>query len=65
MSDSELSDVRSERKPQDAGPDSIYLPFVSDGLVSLMADGVTVPVKIQYSMILKPPNPFCYKVCYR
>ena len=44
--DSELSDVRSERKPQDAGPDSIYLRFVSDGLVSLTADGVAVPVKI-------------------
>ena len=44
--DSELSDVLSERKPQDAGPDSIYLPFVSDGSVSLIADSVALPVKI-------------------
>ena len=39
--DSELSDVRSERKPQNAGSDTIYLPFVSNGSVSLTADGVT------------------------
>ena len=44
--DRELSDVQSERKLQEVGPDSIYLPFVSDDSVSLMADGVAVPVKI-------------------
>ena len=44
--DRELSDVRLERKPQEAGPYSIYLPIVSDGLVSLTADIVAVPVKI-------------------
>ena len=43
---SELSDVWSERKPRDAGPDSVYLPFVSDGSVSLTANGVAVPGKI-------------------
>ena len=44
--DRELSDVWLERKPQDACPDSIYLPFVSDGSVSLTADSVAVSVKI-------------------
>ena len=41
-----VSDVRLERKPQGIGLDNIYLPFVSDGSVSLMAGGVAVSVKI-------------------
>ena len=43
--DRKLSDVQSERKPQETDPDSIYLLFVSDGSVSLMVDSVAVPVK--------------------
>ena len=35
--DRQLSDVPSDRKLQGAGPDNIYLPFVSDGSVSLTA----------------------------
>ena len=44
--DSELLDVQSERKPQDVGPDRTYLSFMSDGSVSLTADGIAVLVKI-------------------
>ena len=40
--DHELSDVQSERKPQEADPDSIYLPSMSGGSVSLITDGATV-----------------------
>ena len=46
MPDCELSDVRSERKPQEADPDGIYLLFMSDGSASLTIDGVAIPVKI-------------------
>ena len=32
--------------PKEAEPDNIYLPFVSDGFVSLTSDGAAIPVKI-------------------
>ena len=58
--DHELSDVRLERKPQEAGPDSIYLLLVSNGSVSLIADSVAVPVKIlRYTGATQS---LCYKV---
>ena len=50
-----------ERKPQEVGLDSIYLPFVPDGSVSLMAGGVVYQSRYMYSVILEPPNSFCYK----
>ena len=62
VSDCELSDIWSKRKPQEAGLDSIYLPFVSDGSVSLTADGVAVPVKIPRNA--GATQSLCYKVCF-
>ena len=43
-----VSDVKlsAEKKPQRTEPDSIYLPFVSDGSVSLTAEEAAVSVNI-------------------
>jgi len=46
VSDDKFSVVVPEKKPQEVEPDSTYLPFVSEGLVSLTEDDATVPIQI-------------------
>jgi len=42
----ECSVAAPRDSPKEAEPDSIYLPFVSDGFVSLTSDSDAIPVKI-------------------